>query len=584
MIKTIPLMEANLKGFVRNWRSVFLLIIVPLILISVIFLAFNPIGIQKTRIGLVSHTDKLSVDELKPYVQSFLIMKEFQTIDDCFVDLKRYNQYVCLEAYENKSIILNLYFDNTRTPVIWEILARLKGTIEYLQKDKTKQIAEEFLGEFGSTRDRIDNYKRDLNETHQKIEFYLEEVEATIEKLEGAQINLQDKLTEMDDTIEKVDNVKDIVKSENDYMFNYVDDKLGDIENTADDAPTSENYELNSDINSIESDARSSQTRLRSFYSYTNTLMDDIDDRIDEFKEESSQGRQFMTNINTHLNNLDILKEDLELYKDKIQLAILEIEAIEQDFLAVQGVDAETIANPIVLANYPVYVPEVDNDIVERFSKDEEETQIEKVVRGFSMINLQTIFPMLLMLITIFLSLLVSSFLCLSEINSKAYQRIGLIPKSFLPEFLAVYLSSLIIIMIPILCVMLLGNFMFVINILGNFAIISLLMFLTMSVFILFGMGLAYLIKKESTTLLISTFVLVFLMFFSGFLMPIERMTTTAAAIANHFPGSLAMSAFSKAVFYQQGLSTVFSELNQLLVWFWMMIIVVLVIKKVRNT
>src|SRR3989338_10391501 len=138
MIKTIPLLIASFKGFIRNWKSVLLLIVVPLILISTIFATFNPLGIQKTPVGLVLQNESMQLDDINDYVSSFLIITEYKDLDDCFKELKQYKQYVCFVISNEYAIVLDVHFDNTRTPIIWEILAQIKGAIDYLQKQKSK--------------------------------------------------------------------------------------------------------------------------------------------------------------------------------------------------------------------------------------------------------------------------------------------------------------------------------------------------------------------------------------------------------------------------------------------------------------
>jgi hypothetical protein len=179
--------------------------------------------------------------------------------------------------------------------------------------------------------------------------------------------------------------------------------------------------------------------------------------------------------------------------------------------------------------------------------------------------------------------LLISSFLSLAEINSTAHERIMLIRGIFWHEFFAIYLSSLIIISIPILCVLALGQYLFLIDILNNIGVVILLLFLLASIFILLGTALAYLIKKESITLLLCAFILVFLIFFSGFILPIERMSPISGAVASNMPGKITLSAFNEAVFYSQPLGALASAIHALLLWLAIMILITLTVKKVKN-
>jgi len=96
-------------------------------------------------------------------------------------------------------------------------------------------------------------------------------------------------------------------------------------------------------------------------------------------------------------------------------------------------------------------------------------------------------------------------------------------------------------------------------------------------------MGLSYLIKKKSLTLIVSVFLLIFLLFFSGFILPIERMGRIPAKIALNFPGNIASDALNKSVFYDQPLSSLNSAILILGLILILILMVVLVIKYFRD-
>jgi len=135
----------------------------------------------------------------------------------------------------------------------------------------------------------------------------------------------------------------------------------------------------------------------------------------------------------------------------------------------------------------------------------------------------------------------------------------------------------------PLICVALLGNFLFQLPFLNNLGILIILLFLLTSVFILMGMSLAYLIKKESMTLLVTTFLLVFFIFFSGFLLPIERMSVFASFFARFFPSKVALSIFNKTVFYNISAQLLLTEITILVNWLICLFFVVVFIKKIRR-
>ena len=204
-------------------------------------------------------------------------------------------------------------------------------------------------------------------------------------------------------------------------------------------------------------------------------------------------------------------------------------------------------------------------------------------VKGFNMISLQTIFPNVLFVVVLFISLLISSFICITEIKSSANQRVHLIRGIFLHELASLFISTAFITTIPILCVLLVGEFVFKLHIFGNLFSVMFTLVLVASVFILIGMLLSYLIKKESITLLVVAFVLVFFIFISGFLLPAERMNEIPGLFATNSPLKIGLTAFNKIIFHAQGFNEIIGELLILIGWFVSLLTMVIIIKKLRE-
>ena len=67
MFKTIQLIKANLKRFIRDWKAISLLIVFPLILIGVVFVSFNPSGLRKVPVGIISVSEQGSEVGIQDY-------------------------------------------------------------------------------------------------------------------------------------------------------------------------------------------------------------------------------------------------------------------------------------------------------------------------------------------------------------------------------------------------------------------------------------------------------------------------------------------------------------------------------------
>ncbi|HLD83504.1 MAG TPA: ABC transporter permease, partial [archaeon] len=151
-------------------------------------------------------------------------------------------------------------------------------------------------------------------------------------------------------------------------------------------------------------------------------------------------------------------------------------------------------------------------------------------------------------------------------------------------EAASICVSSLIIMILPIFSILALGSALFGIAILPNFPAVFLIITLLSANFILLGMATAYMIKKESITLLVSTFMLVFFVFFSGVLVPIERMNAYFAFAAGNLPLNTALEAFNKAVFYGKDVFSLGSETALLLGWLAVSAAVALGAKRFRRS
>jgi ABC-type multidrug transport system permease subunit len=572
-MKTIPLVKTNLKGFVRRWKFIFLLIIFPFILISTVFLSFNPEGLQKIPVGVILKSETFDMQGFEDEIGALLILNKFENKEDCIYQLKSYIQYACVEISGERTFLLDVYFDNTREPVIWEIIGKIKGTVDLIQKRESKKMASGFLGEFKSEMTKLDDLESRLDEADSDMDSYIHEIDRSITKLKSAKSDLKDALDTMDSDISEVKSQQSSIKSREEYFYttavSYLDSMGNNIESLNVSYPnTIYLYRIVQEKNNL-------KNQVSYFDNYFDSQISVVDNRVANYEDYSQRGRSYITEIDNSIVILQNMKSDLQDYKQDIGYANQELSGIRSDLKLVTEVDPETLVNPITVKNKPAYVP------VERFNVSDAE--FGDIVKGANLISLQVLFPTVLLLIVIFLSILVSSFICLNDINSHAAPRLQLVSNIFLPQFLAVYVSSLIIVAVPVLCVVLVGEFIFNIPLFANMHIVTPVLFLVTSIFVLLGLGISYLVKKESITLLIINFVLIFLIFFSGFILPAEGMSDISSFITTNSPGKVSLTILYQTVFHNSNGEMLPYDFSILIGWFIALLSIVLVIKKVRK-
>jgi hypothetical protein len=576
LIKTIPLTIAILKEFIRNWKSIILLIIFPLALISTVFLSFNPDGIQKIPVGVVGVSDGFNIDNYEDTYFSYLSIKKYYDLGTCLYDLKVYKQYACLDVIQNNTLFLTVYYDNTREPVIWEIIERIKSTIDLLQKERSKQMASDFLSKFSSNMKKAESFKVQLIDINSRVANYIQQTDYSINNLATAKSELSQTIYSMDSDISNLKYAKDDLKIRKN---NFHSNAISYLNNLDSYSYSFSNLSTNSEIaNSLRNQATYLRNEIERYDQLSDSNLNQVENKIFEYEQKSNKGKQYVSDIDAGILQLTGVRNDLQNYQSAIKSTENELTTIQNEFKDLEGLDPDALVNPIIINNNPTYIPKVASQYYTNGS-----FSAQKIIKGVNLISLQTIFPTMLLLITLFLSLLISGFICLSEINGPAQKRRILIPGIFFPEIIAVYISSMIIMIIPLICVLILGNYLFAIPIFDHLPEVSIIILLLSSIFILMGSSLAYLIKNESITLLITTFLLVFFIFLSGFILPIERMSNWANIIASSFPAKLSLSAFNKVVFYNQGFSAISGCILGLTLWFSALFIASNIIKKIRN-
>ena len=91
-------MKKNFKNLFRNWTSMFLIVIGPLILMAIIFLAFSDVGFNNIRIGYVVD-DEAGFAEFKDKISYLDLIKKYGRIHNTKKDdysLNKGNDYILL--------------------------------------------------------------------------------------------------------------------------------------------------------------------------------------------------------------------------------------------------------------------------------------------------------------------------------------------------------------------------------------------------------------------------------------------------------------------------------------------------------
>lgn len=604
-MKILALVITNLKRFLRDWKSLILLTALPLLIVGSIFLVFSP-NTLNVPLGTIDNTENFSYEEFKQQASRFGNVKEYENVDNCIEDVKKFETYFCAvidQESESSRYVMDLHYDNTKEVIDRTVISGVKQVANRMQLDYSEEQVSKALGEVNSLTTEIKSARTDLNKTHNQLESKEIEINDSINRLnetdeelkaenEGLEIkieslrdtrnNLQEQRRSMDENLEDTEeNINDISESRQEFYqtnserINLIQTSLSEAQNSTDQDIEELNTaqrsvsQIESDLNAYNNEIKRDVETADNLISQYDELQEDsedyirqINDTIEDLENTRSQIRLYRQRIENTQENLRRTNKEINNYQKDIRSTEEELSRMESKYRDVSELKPGEVAEFVDIRNNRIYSPE----------------GLEP-----NLIVLQTVFSTILFLVILFVSVLISTFVTLNEINSNARERIIITPRTFIIEYLSVLITSLLLISIPVLCVIAVGNVFFKISILPHLAGISAVIFLFSTTLANLGIGLAYLIREKSITLFIGSFMVIFLIFMSGFILPTEMMNTIPKLIASNLPGRISQNLFDMKVLHQQPLIEKPYELAKLGTWVIISTITTIKIKQKRR-
>ena len=179
--------------------------------------------------------------------------------------------------------------------------------------------------------------------------------------------------------------------------------------------------------------------------------------------------------------------------------------------------------------------------------------------------NWNFLFPTLVALIIMFVSILLATTLVMREKNTAAYFRNFITPTGEFTFIIGTFLSCLIILVFQLAIIF--GQALFFLKgeLLGIIFTVLISLLIIASTFILLGMMLGYAFKSEETSILAAMSASSFLLFFSNTILPIETIPPSLSWIASFNPFVLSDSILKKLLLFKGSFSSVATELYVLL-------------------
>jgi ABC-type multidrug transport system permease subunit len=515
----LKIIQKNLKLLIRSKSSALIIILGPLLVIFLVGIAFGNISKYSLNIGTYaeSYTDITNSFVEKLREKEFRVQK-LDTEELCVEQIKLGKLHTCiifppgltLESDKVNEIIF--YVDYSKVNLIWMILETLSTKLEEQTTELSLDLTTNLLNKLETTRKELEGKKPTL--------LSLE----TDNQLLANQIALLDQQIKL--------RIPEL-KSTSDEIKNYILTKIDYAKN--------EISSINSKIDSLNI-SNSTKNSLISQVNSINTYLYNIQSKIDGASEtDLARIKEITEELDSSLNDIYLtLSATSSQAGARIEELQNSVDKIYNNLEAVKIKDAATIVSPIT-------------------------TQIKTVIPEKSYLNY--LFPPLIVLVVMFISILLSTTLVMMEKHSAAYFRNFITPTRDIIFILATFLTNMLLVIIQLIIIIIISINFFKAQILSSLSTAIPAMLLITTFFTFIGMFIGYLFTSEETATLASISLGSIFLFLSDIILPLESMPAYIRNIARFNPFVIGENLLRKAVLFQAKFSVLANDFYLLLTY-----------------
>ncbi|MFH1588938.1 MAG: ABC transporter permease, partial [archaeon] len=513
----------NLKLLMRAKSSAFIVIFGPLIIILLVGLALNKPSTYALSVGYYTS------DENNPLTESFIqelrgnnyLIIPYDSSESCIESIKKSESHTCIIFPANFEIgneaanKLEFYVDYSRTNLVYQIIDDVSKNLELKTSELSKDLTQTLLTKIDTTKTSVDKDILSIITIKSAIDTVISTVGAT-----------QDKTEDFDFSMDDI-SISKLKSGEKDLFTN-----AGSLKNLGFDA-TGEGIDIATGnetaiFQEIEEDLTDTYNTTVVIHSIFDDVADNITNILEAKVEEvEDQKKEVSANLGAITKSLDEVKTSTNTVKSSLESTLENLENIDIS-------SAESIVSPI-------------------------KTEIKPIVAESN--QLIFMFPFLLVLVIMFIGIMLSSALLIMEKNSKAAFRNFTTPTSDRFFVVTTFVTSFIVLFLQIFIILLLTQYFLKIDIFANFIVTSLVLLITIAMFIFVGMIIGYLSRtQESSTMLSITIGSVFLLV-SNLILPIETMSGFMKSLTRFNPYVVSSELLRKAMLFKVQFTEILNDL-----------------------
>ena len=582
MIKTFyTLVAKNCKNLFRNWASILLLIVGPLVILLIMIVAFSDISFHGITIGYIGDHELVQpIIGRMDYLGNF---QQYPVLEDCLLQLKQQKVHLCLDLKNYQSTYIDLYYDNTRGVISLMLISQLREGIsrekENILRNKTHSLI--------SGLDEIQNFIKDKQGNIQNIISSLEGYKLEIATTQNEMLVIKNDIDFQINELNIMKNDLHTLKDDIDYGYSKFNQNRNSIYQTQNQLQNIRNnlINLNQDtavidqaIYALDSLQSGLSTIQYTIVDAQNKVINTIS-KIDRAISSLQNAKTFIILTDDKLSNI---KSSLTGKISELSILNGELNHKNQIISKTANIDVENMVNPFLLDIKPMFQ---DSKRVQVFKETYDLSLPKRQTPDLTSIDsVQTLLPFLISILICFVSIMISNIIILDEKHSPAYTRNLISPISGFIHILSILFTILIILLIMISIVLGVSYIVFFLDITQSIATILTVTIFLILIYSLWGIALGFIINSTTTSLLITTFFMIINVFLSGAIFPVERMSKIILEVSSFIPFRDGLSILQQSIFYNIPLTSFVPQIINMSIILGFSIIVLMISYSISKT
>jgi ABC-type multidrug transport system permease subunit len=551
-MKFTKTISKNLKLLMRAKSSAFIVLFGPLIIILLVGIALSKPSVYELSIGYYTpdQNNVLTNSFVTQIENNSFKMIQFDSNMSCIEGVKQGGTHACIvfpKSFEMGNYDSNkvyFYVDYSRTNIVYQIIDSVSKEFKGKSSEISQDLTEVLLSKIIETKSGIDQDILSLINIKSNIDGVKTNIDVIKQDSESLNLSMGTiSLSNIFDTGEDIFDDAQSLKSKTLSAVSKGKAAATDLNDSS----------LYDEFTSIETSANSVYNDTADNLDLLEELIDNATAKVNSVKTQLSIAK---TKNNELLVKLDSVKTSLDNVKTTINTLKASLEAHKTNLDNIGITSAEDIVSPI-------------------------RNEIKPIVSESN--QLIFFFPYLLMLVIMFIGIMLSSTLIIMEKSSKSAFRNFTTPTK--PEYFVftTFFTSFIILLLQVIVILGLSFYFLKASIFAGLLPTTIILLLTMALFIMVGMIIGYLSSTQEAATMLSIAIGSVFLLLSNIILPIEKMSYAIQNISRFNPYFASSEALKKSLLFKKTLLESSNEIFLLLTITIVLIILVFVINKLSN-